>query len=41
VMLPPAVNAPPTVGVKLDVAEEPAFPATRSVGEIRDEAFIT
>ena len=41
VMLPPAVNAPPTVGVKLNVADEPAFPATRSVGAIRNEAFIT
>ena len=41
VMLPPAVNAPPTVGVKDNVADEPDFPATRSPGAIKNEAFIT
>jgi len=41
VMLPPAVNAPPTVGVKENVADEPDFPATRSLGAIENEAFIT
>ena len=41
VMLPPAVNAPPTVGVKVNVADEPDFPATRSLGAIENEAFIT
>jgi hypothetical protein len=41
VMLPPAVNAPPTVGVKDNVADEPDFPATRSLGAIKNEAFIT
>jgi hypothetical protein len=41
VMLPPAVNAPPTVGVKDNVADEPDFSATRSLGAIRNEAFIT
>ncbi len=41
VMLPPAVNAPPAVGVKENVADEPDFPATRSLGAIENEAFIT
>ena len=41
VMLPPAVNAPPTVGVKDNVADEPDFPATRSLGAIENEASIT
>ena len=41
VMLPPAVNAPPTVGVKVNVADEPDFPATRSLGAIENETFIT
>ena len=41
VILPPAVNAPPTVGVKENVADEPDFPATRSLGAIKNEAFIT
>jgi hypothetical protein len=40
-MLPPAVSAPPTVGVKENVADEPDFPATRSLGAIKNEAFIT
>jgi len=41
VILPPAVNAPPTVGVKENVADEPDFPATRSLGAIENEAFTT
>ena len=41
VMLPPAVNAPPTVGVKDNVADEPDFPATRSLGAIKNDAFMT
>ena len=41
VMLPPAVNAPPTVGVKDNVADEPDFSATRSLGAIKNEAFVT
>ena len=41
VILPPAVNAPPTVGVKVNVADEPDFPATRSLGAIENETFIT
>ena len=41
VMLPPAVNAPPTVGVKVNVADKPDFPATRSLGAIENETFIT
>ena len=41
VILLPAVNAPPTVGVKVNVADEPDFPATRSLGAIENETFIT
>ena len=41
VMLPPAVNAPPTVGVKENVADEPAFPATRSLAASENDAFVT
>ena len=41
VMLPPAVNAPPTVGVKENVADEPAFPATRSLAATENDAFVT
>jgi hypothetical protein len=41
VILLPAVNAPPTVGVKVNVADEPDFPATRSLGAIENEAFDT
>jgi len=41
VMLPPAVNAPPAVGVKENVADESDFPTTRSLGAIKNEAFIT
>ena len=41
VMLPPAVNAPPTVGVKLNVADEPAFPATRSLAASKNDVFVT
>ena len=41
VILLPAVNAPPTVGVKENVADEPAFPATRSLAASENDAFVT
>jgi len=41
VILPPTPSAPPTVGVNENVAAEPVFPATRSVGVMLNDVLST
>ena len=41
VILPPATSTPPAVGVNENVASQPGFPATRSLGAIENDAFNT